>query len=110
MDKVIDRKVKWDFDSVKQEAAQYKTRTAFTQGSPGAYAAAARRGWLPEVCDHMPKREKKPNKKTKWDKEAVLHEAKKHESYSDFRQKARSAYVTASGNGWLPEVKSIWGG
>ena len=30
------------------------------KGSPGAYQAAKRNGWLDEICKHMPKRTKSP--------------------------------------------------
>jgi len=37
---------KWNFESCFAEAKKYKTRSAFNNGTPGAYHVARRNGWL----------------------------------------------------------------
>ena len=43
----------WTKERVYEEALKYKTRYEFAVGSPGAWNAAQRNGWLDEVCTHM---------------------------------------------------------
>jgi hypothetical protein len=45
----------WTKELVQLEALKYTTRTAWQDGSKGAYLAALRKGWLDECCRHMVK-------------------------------------------------------
>lgn len=44
---------KWDLETIKAEALKYSNRTAFKEGSGGAYRRALRTGILDDVCQHM---------------------------------------------------------
>ena len=43
----------WTFDTVKQEAEKYNTKTEFQKGSPSAYTLAQKNNWLDDVTKHM---------------------------------------------------------
>lgn len=45
----------WTPHRVKENALQYKTRTAWQKGCPSAYSTAVCKGLLEECCTHMPK-------------------------------------------------------
>lgn len=49
----------WNLPRCRDEAVKYVARTKFQHGSPSAYAAARRNGWLQKICSHMPIRVKK---------------------------------------------------
>lgn len=49
----------WTKERLIQQARQYATREEFRGAHVGAYHAAHRKGWLEEVCAHMPKRAKR---------------------------------------------------
>lgn len=46
---------KWTLEGIRAEAAKYKTRRAFWEGSCSAHKIACLRGWIDDVCAHMPK-------------------------------------------------------
>ena len=48
------RKRKWTYEKCKEEALNYSHRYQFQLNS-NAYSAAARNGWLDEICAHMKK-------------------------------------------------------
>ena len=39
----------WTKEDVLQESKKYTSRTEFAHGSPGAYQAACKKGWLAEM-------------------------------------------------------------
>lgn len=43
----------WTKQRCAKEALKYQSRTEFNRGSNGAYAAAAKQGWIHEICQHM---------------------------------------------------------
>lgn len=47
---------KWDLAAIQAEALKYSNRTAFKEGSGGAYRRALRTGILDDVCQHMDNR------------------------------------------------------
>lgn len=47
------KKLKWDFDSILEEAKKYSRKIDFRNGSSGAYSRAASLGIIDEVCSHM---------------------------------------------------------
>ena len=91
----------WDFLNCKEEALKYETRNEFIEGSPGAYRAALKKGWLEECCAHMIEVIKP---KGTWDdKEKCRKEAKKYKSRSEFQKYSKGAYNVALKNEWLDE-------
>lgn len=89
---------KWTLEAVKAEAAKYDSHGGFQAGSPSAYHAAWRNGWLKQL--NLIKRREPP----KWTFEAVKTEAAKYASRGDFRVGSRSAYVIAHRKGWLESL------
>ena len=43
----------WTKELCHEKALDYDSRSEFQNGSPKAYAAALRNGWLDDICDHM---------------------------------------------------------
>lgn len=98
---------KWSFDATESEAKKYQFRRDFQKGSPGAYDAAFRKGWLELICGHMPKRKSQngrvpPNKR--WGKKNVEVAAKGFRSRKEFKLGASGAYAAARSNGWMDDV------
>lgn len=91
----------WTKQRSAEAANLYGTRRGFKLGSPSAYGASLRRGWLDEVCGHMVSTRKPPGF---WSYEQVAKEAGKYSTPTDFMRGSGSAYVTARSNGWLSEV------
>ena len=83
----------WTKESVLQESKKYKTRTEFAHGSPGAFQAAWKKGWLPEMVWHVPK-------VRNWTKEAVFEESHKYTSRTEFARNCVGAYMAAKRK-WL---------
>lgn len=91
--------VKWNLDTVRDEALKYKTRSEFSEKSPSAYGAAKKNGWYDEVTSHMPK-----SKTQKRDFDDIKNVASKYKSPEEFREKDYGAYQAARKNGWYEEV------
>lgn len=92
---------KWTYERCADEAKKYKTRTEFQKGSSGAYNAAYKNKWLPDICGHMISSQKPHGY---WSKERCAAEAKKYKYRGDFQKHSPSAYVIALRNGWLDEI------
>lgn len=43
----------WTKERCTEEAAKYITKSAFRNGSPGAFSSAYRHGWLDEICQTL---------------------------------------------------------
>jgi hypothetical protein len=97
MDLLIEHE-KWsNIDACRTEALKCKTKTMFNKLAPGAYASALKKGWLNEICSHMPKI---PD----WSsKDAVAAEASKYLKRSHFEKGSSGAYSVARKNKWLDE-------
>jgi len=93
-------KKKWDFESVKAEAAKYSGRTVFSKKSSGAYSSAKRNGWLDNVCSHM------KHANIKWTPELLELEAKKYKTRKSFQNSSEGAYQSARIQGQLEEICS----
>lgn len=91
---------KWDYDSVKQEALLYKTRSAFKKGSKGAYDYARKHKIINEVCSHM------EIKKHKWTYDMVKEEALKYNTRTEFYKGSRNACEYARKNNIMNDVCS----
>src|ERR1700690_2603285 len=91
-------KRKWYIDTLKKEAAKYKTRSDFMRGNYGAYLAAKRWGLMEEICRHMPKhmdQSGENNPRFKWTVKLIKLEAIKYTKISDFIEKSHGAYKAA---------------
>ncbi|QIG67925.1 GIY-YIG nuclease domain-containing protein [Rhizobium phage RHph_Y60] len=91
----------WTKDRCAIASAEYATRTAFQNGNRKAYTAAFRSGWLDEICAHMTF-DQLPN--GRWTDEAIVAEALKYTSRSEFMRNSSSAYSIASKRGILDVV------
>jgi hypothetical protein len=79
-----------------QLAQKFQTRGEFRRKETHAYDAASRKGFLDEICAHMPE---VPVVKTNWSKESCHEEALKFTSRSEFLQGCRRAYDAATRRG-----------
>ncbi len=82
-------------------AAQCGSRSAFARNFQGHYARAWCKGWLDDICTHMP-RIIHPN--GYWTKERCAEAASALANRSEFASAERSAYSQACRNGWLNEI------
>ncbi|MHA2689441.1 hypothetical protein [Vibrio harveyi] len=88
---------KWNLELCKRSAAQYKTRTAWSEGSKAAYSAAYRNGWLDQCCAHMQR------VGVKWTYEKCVRSAARYKTRSEWNQACKSAYHAARKNGWVED-------
>ena len=89
---------KWDYETCKGVAKNFKTRNEFKKNNRSAYEAARLNKWLDEICGHM-KYVIKP-----WTFEACKLEAMKYRNRTEFHDKACGAYHAACRNKWLNEI------
>jgi len=101
MERPIPHNLYWTAERCAEEALKYMTRRDFLKASPGAYNAALKNGWIAEICSHMERAAKPAGY---WTKERCIKEARKNESFSQFRKNCASAYAIAWRNGWLDEI------
>lgn len=90
-------RVKWTFGACAGEARKYASRAQFHANNPRAYNAASKKGWLEDVCAHMPY----PTNRLKEDVAAL---ASAYETRSAFARHENAAYVAAQRRGWLDDV------
>lgn len=96
----------WNYDTCKEEARKYKSRTEFAKGSPGAHGVAQRNKWLDDY-DWF-------ESQFQWDYDSCKKEAQKYKSRNEFSKNSAGAYTVARKNGWLDEYdwfekkKGIW--
>ena len=95
---------KWsNKENVLTEARKYSDRKSFFNGSRSCYNAAKKNGWFEEACAHMPKNlcigRKPPT--FKWSKKAVMEEALKFNSRTDFKNGNPGAYDAGVKNKWI---------
>lgn len=88
---------KWSKEKCFDEAQKYDSRSAFSQGSHGAYKAALANGWMDDYTWFEKLWEKK------WDYESCYSEAQKYKSRSEFDTNNAAAYNAARKNGWLKD-------
>lgn len=101
--KIVDTKVKWDFNSVQKEAMKYKTRSEFKFSAKGAYEFASKNKILDDITKHM------DVKLIKWTKEMVKIEALKYKTRGDFSKKSKKAYDVAYRRKWLDDITKHMG-
>lgn len=91
----------WTKERCQAEALKYNSRQDFFNKSNPAYSAASKKGWIKDICKHMPYQQKEPGH---WTKENCKAEAAKYNNKSDFRRLSSSAYVATKRNGWMKEL------
>ena len=100
---ILNPKGKWkEKEDVLADANKYPSRSEWQFASVGAYESAKLYGWFEEAVAHMPKRA--PNKNIKWNKEAVIKDAKKYKFRKDWHTNSSGAYEAAKKNGWFKEA------
>lgn len=97
------RKRIWTKDAVLADAKKYKRKIEWREESPSAYVIAKRNGWLGEAASHMapPSKGRPPSK---WTKAAVLGEAARCRTKSDWNRNSPSSYRTSLVKGWHEEA------
>jgi predicted GIY-YIG superfamily endonuclease/RNase H-fold protein (predicted Holliday junction resolvase) len=104
---------RWTDESLKGEAAKYKTKGEFQKNNPVAYTTALRRGILDDICSHM---ERAGNKYLRYiyvyefpDKSVYvgLTYNLKERNQSHTTQPTSSVYQHAKLIGFNPKMKSI---
>ena len=88
----------WTKELVLAEARKYTSTHEFKAGSPKAYSAAHRNGWISECTWFI-----KPKNAKKWNYDTCYAEAQKYQSTTDFRVNSITAYCIARDKGWLTE-------
>lgn len=90
----------WNYERCRSEAKKYTKRSHFKNGSPSAFGAARKNGWLDDICSHMTL--SPLQKKDLWsDFDQCKKEAAKYKNRSDFQSKNKIAYNIAIEKGWL---------
>ena len=95
---------KWNQETCFEEAKKYNNRSAFMEGSVGAYQVALKNGWLDDYS--WMKRPEAKNRK--WTLEICLEEAKKYGSMKAFRENNKSAYEVCVKNHWLDNFNFLY--
>lgn len=93
-----ERKIKWTHDAVIEESHKYEYKCDFRKYACGAHQTASENGWLKEMT--WLKDKHKPH--NYWTKEKVFEESHKYSNKKDFENKAKTAFLKAMSNGWLP--------
>ena len=89
----------WTKERCAEEAAKYITKSAFRNGSPGAFSSAYRHGWLDEICQNL------KLLRTYYSIEECAEEAKKYTTKTEFIKKAPLHYSHAIRKGFLNKIK-----
>lgn len=90
----------WTRERIFEDAKKYKTRSEWRKNSSSATTMATRNGWFEEATAHM----KLLVDHGKWTKEAVLKEAKKYKTKSEWGGSKNGSYGAALKKGWLEEA------
>ena len=93
----------WTFESVKEEALKFTTRSNFCKFSGSAYSVALKNDWIDDMCSHMIILR---HYKGYWTYDMVSEDAFKFKTKSDFRKMSINGYSAAKRNGWLDQVCS----
>ena len=96
-----DMTIKWTKKALFRDARKYKYRSDWAKNSSGAYDVAKSKGWFEEAVKHM------GNKKTipiKWNKRAVLKDAKKYKYKIDWKKNSSGARGAARKGGYYEEA------
>lgn len=88
----------WTKERCAEEAAKYKTKSAFKNGSPGAFSSAYRNGWINEICQNF------KLLRTYYSMEECAEEASKYNTKTEFLKKAPLHYSHAIRKGFLNKI------
>jgi hypothetical protein len=95
--------LKWTKTICSELARAYSSRVDFKRGHDGAYQAAAKNGWLDEICRHMtPTLELT----TKWTLDACRAVAAGYSDRTKFKVERPGAYRVAMQKDWLASICS----
>ena len=83
------------------EAAKYANRTRFQNECPSAWRSAMKRGWIDEICAHMPKDMRYENQRTKEDCE---NDARQCHGKFDYKKRFDSSYQKALREKWINDI------
>jgi hypothetical protein len=86
----------WTPETVRDEVSKYDNIFQFRNGSPKAYNAAKRNGWIPELGLE--------NTDVRWDLESVQKEANKYKTRQEFSNNSTGAYQYAVRNKILDDI------
>lgn len=90
----------WTKKRVIEDAKKYKTRTEWRKNSSSAATMATRNGWFEAATSHM----RLLVDHGKWTKQAVLKEAKKFKTKSEWGRAKNGSYGAALKHGWVDEA------
>lgn len=90
----------WSKERVLEEAKNYSSKSDMKRGSCGAFRAARKNGWLPEV-ERITGIKRVAN--GYWTKEKCREEALKFRTRNEFRKNS-NAYHTAHKKGWIEDI------
>jgi hypothetical protein len=93
-----------DIEHCRAEAAQYDTRANFEIGNYSAYHSAKKKGWLGEICGHMPPPHQLVPTGYWTNKANCITAALQYKTRSEFKKHVNGAYRSALRNCWLDEV------
>jgi predicted GIY-YIG superfamily endonuclease len=86
------RALKWSEESILNDALKYTSRSDWKLNSCSAYVQAQKMGIIDKACEHM----KLLNPKGRWStSEAIIEEARKYSSKSEWRIKSSGSYEAA---------------
>lgn len=94
----------WTIELCKREALKFESRFEFFKHGSAAYQAANKRGWLDEICSHMP--EQRKEKGYWWQEENLVKEGSKYDCRSDFQRAAPRACEVATFLGIYEDICS----
>jgi hypothetical protein len=90
----------WTKERVIEDAKKYATRSEWRKNSSSAATMAKRNDWFEEATAHM----KLLVDHGKWTKSAVLEEAKKYKTRSEWGRAKDGSYGAALKKGWLEDA------
>jgi hypothetical protein len=107
-------KRKKTLESVIENAKKYSSYQEWQNNNLSEYTLSSKNGWLPEiknVLGFVRKRKENPKKpserETKYSLESTIENAKKYESYTEWRNDNIILYDVARIKGWLSEIKKL---
>ena len=77
----------WNYETLKQEALKYQTKTDFKKSNSVAYDNARKQGIIDEICAHM------KIKRRRWTDETAILEAKKYKNRNEMQEHNYPAFV-----------------
>ena len=95
--------VKWTKEELQKEALKYISRVEFQKKKPGAYSSGRTKGWIKEICSHMPLLQIPNGSLTK---EVCRKVALKYKTRTEFARDSAGAYDKAWKNDWLDDICS----